>query len=234
MIARLFSFATFAVLVAFVIASARPGPHRVFSPASFGLTQIAPRVWTDAPERADTLLRTANSARRNVADFFGNDLRKPNLILCTSSRCAKDFGIRGNGLSIAHVGVMVSPGGLTTGTLTHEMTHFRLHRRMGLRNIVNQPFPTWFDEGLATYVANHPRWTGTITAEDRNRVLGVNRFWKWDDTYRALGVGRAYVTAAREVAGIEAKAGRTGLLNLIARAEAGEDFETLLAEISAH
>ncbi len=230
-LARLFHLVTVALLVAFVIASARPGPHRIFAPESFGLTEVSPGVWTDAPSQAQALRRTANIARRNVQEFFGGRLRKPNLILCTTPRCARDFGIRGNGLSIAHIGVMVSPGGLTEGTLTHEMTHFRLHRSLGLRNLYNQPFPTWFDEGLATHVANHPRWSGSISPEARERIRRVERFWQWDDAYRALGVGRAYTAAANEVARIEATVGRDGLLDLIARAEAGEDFDVMLAAI---
>lgn len=233
MLARAFSLLTNAVLIAFVLGAALPGTHRIVLPEGFGLTQVAPGVWTDAPARATELRGLANESRTRVASFFGGTLRKPNLILCTTAKCARDFGIGGNGLSIPHVAVMVSPGGLTEDTLTHEMTHFRLHRGMGLRNIVNQPYPTWFDEGLATHVANHPRWPGTVTAAGRDRIRKVQRFYQWDDAYRALGVGQAYGTAGAEVARIEAQAGRAGLLELIARAEAGEDFDRLVDEITA-
>lgn len=227
-LARTFSFVVNACLVAAAFAFAVPGPHRVLAPASYGLTEISDRVWTDAPARGDELRDLANQARQRVIDFFGDVPPKPTLILCTTRTCARDFGIGGNGLSIADMVVMVSPGGLTLGTLTHEMTHSRLHRRMGVRNIVAQPYPTWFDEGLATHVADHPDWRGEVTAEARTRVRKVRRFWQWDDAYRELGVGRAYAAAASEVAGIEARLGRAGLLDLIARAEAGEDFDVLL------
>lgn len=231
MFARFFSFLSIAVLVAFTLAAALPGTHRIIFPEAFGMTQISPGVWTDAPQRSAELRSLANASRARVADFFGGTLRKPNLILCATKTCARTFGIRGNGLSIPLVGVMVSPGGLTAGTLTHEMTHFRLHRSMGLRNLFNQPYPTWFDEGLATHVANHPRWPGQVTAGARERIRNVRKFWQWDDAYRALGVGQAYGTAGAEVARIEAASGRAGLLELINRAEAGEDFDDLVAEI---
>ena len=214
-----------------VLAAAVPGTHRVIFPASYGLTEVSDRVWTDAPARADELRSLANQARNTVRRFFGDELPKPTLILCSTRRCARDFGIGGNGLSIADMTVMVSPGGLTLGTLTHEMTHSRLHRRMGLRNILRQPYPTWFDEGLATHVANHPDWSGTVTAASRQRVREVGRFWQWDDAYRELGVGRAYASAAAEVETIERVAGRSGLLELIARAEAGEPFNAVLTEV---
>lgn len=231
--ARSFSFLVNAMGMAAVFSAAIPGSHRVVAPASYGLTEVSDRVWTDAPSRAQELRSLANAARRQVMDFFGDAPPKPTLILCTTRRCAQDFGIGGNGLSIADMIVMVSPGGLTLGTLTHEMTHSRLHRRMGPRNIVAQPYPTWFDEGLATHVAKHPDWQGGVTPESRARVRKVRRFWQWDDAYRELGVGRAYASAAREVAAIENRIGREGLLELIARAEAGDDFDVVLNNLLA-
>ena len=231
--AQTFAFLTNACLAALAVGAAVPGTHRVLMPGAYGMTEIAPRIWTDAPARAPALLDLTQAARRQVAAFFGDTPPRPVLILCTTARCARTFGIRGNGLSIAYVAVMVSPGGLTRGTLTHEMTHSRLHRSMGPRNLVRQPYPTWFDEGLATHVANHPTYAGRITAADRARVRQVRRFWNWDDAYRAIGVARAYTAAAAEVAAIERAAGRAGLLELIARAEAGEDFDAVLAEVMA-
>ncbi len=232
-LARSFSFLVNASATAAAFAAAVPGPHRVVAPASYGLTEIADRVWTDAPNRSEDLRALTDQARQRVIDFFGDIPPKPTLILCTTRTCARDFGIGGNGLSIADMIVMVSPGGLTLGTLTHEMTHSRLHRSMGLRNVIAQPYPTWFDEGLATHVASHPDWQGQVTAEARARIRKVRHFWQWDDAYRELGVGRAYASAAAEVAAIEARIGRDGLLDLIQRAEAGEDFDVLLNNLLA-
>jgi len=230
-LARTFSLLCILAFVALVLAAALPGTHRVIFPESFGLTEISDRVWTDAPARANELRSRANQARNTVRRFFGDEPPKPTLILCATRSCARAFGIGGNGLSIADVTVMVSPGGLTLGTLTHEMTHSRLHRRMGLRNILQQPYPTWFDEGLATHVAQHPNWRGTVTPASRQRIREVRHFWNWDNAYRELGVGRAYASAAAEVAEIERRAGREGLLELITRAEAGERFDQVLVEI---
>lgn len=230
-LARTFSLICNLCFVALGVAAALPGSHRVIFPASYGLTEISPRVWTDAPSRADELRAMANQSRNTVRRFFGDEPPKPTLILCSTSACAESFGIGGNGLSIADIAVMVGPGGLTRGTLTHEMTHSRLHRRMGLRNIVAQPYPTWFDEGLATHVANHPNWRGSVTPASRQRVREVRRFWNWDDAYQEIGVGRAYASAAAEVADIERRVGREGLLELILRAEAGERFDQVLVEL---
>ena len=82
-------------------------------PASYGLIEVSDRVWTDAPARAEELRGLANQARGTVRRFFGDEPPKPTLILCSTRRCARDFGIGGNGLSIADMTVMVSPGGLS-------------------------------------------------------------------------------------------------------------------------
>ena len=232
--ANLFAFLSNLALACLVAGAALPGWHRVLWPEPFGVTQIAPRVWTDAPDRAGELLELADVSRDTVIAFFGDVPPRPAMVLCTRRACADAFGIGGNGLSVADAVVMVSPGGLTQGTLTHEMTHSRLHRRMGLRNIVRQPYPTWFDEGLATFVADHPRWPGEVTREARTRVREVAHVWQWDDAYRALGTGLAYRAAAAEVAEIDRAAGRDGLLELIARAEAGEAFERVLDEVTGN
>lgn len=231
MLAGAFAFLTNLSLLGLAIGAALPGPHRILWPEAYGLSEIAPRVWTDTPERATEFLALAGASRNSVIAFFGDIPPQPGLVFCATSVCADNFGIGGNGLSLADVAVMVSPGGLTQGTLTHEMTHSRLHRKMGLRNIVRQPYPTWFDEGLATHVADHPRWPGEVTREARRRILEVRYVWQWDDAYRELGTGLAYRAAAAEVAAIERQAGRDGLLELIARAEAGQDFETVLSDV---
>lgn len=230
-LAGAFSFLTLAGVAAAGLGALAPGPHRVLLPEAFGAVEIAPRVWTDAPERAGEFLALRDRARDRVAAFFGDRPPDPTLVLCTTTACARAFGIGGNGLSVADLVVMAAPGGVREGTLAHEMTHSRLHRSMGVGNLVRQPFPTWFDEGLATHVADHPVWRGEITPAHRARVREVRRFWQWDDAYRALGVGRAYRAAAAEVAAIEASAGRAGLRELIARVEAGEAFAGVFAEI---
>lgn len=230
-LAWLFSFFTHGILVAILAGFVVPGTHRAVFPEAYGLSEIAPRIWTDAPSRASELVNLTDASRQRVAAFFNDTPSNPTLILCATQACARAFGIRGNGLSIADMVVIVSPGGLTLGTLTHEMTHSRLHRSMGIRNIVRQPYPTWFDEGLATHVANHPRWSGQITTAAHESIRKVRRFWQWNDAHRALGVGRAYRAAAAEVAEIERKAGRAGLLELITRAEDGENFDSVLAEV---
>lgn len=227
----IFGFGSNLALSAFLLGLAVPGTHRIIYPEAAGLIEISDRVWTDAPKDAARLRSLANAARDRVRRFFGDEPPRPTLVLCTQDDCARAFGVGGNGLSIADVAVIVAPLGLTIGTLTHEMTHSRLHRRMGPGNLVRQPYPTWFDEGLATHVADHPRWPGQITAAHRARVRKVRHFWHWDDAIRAIGAGPAYRAAATEVRVIEELVGRKGLLDLIRRAEAGEDFDTLLSAL---
>ncbi|MFD1156598.1 hypothetical protein [Roseovarius aestuarii] len=62
-------------------------------------------------------------------------------------------------------------------------------------------------------------------------MLSAKRTWHWGKAYREVGVRRAYGAAAAEVESIEHQVGRTGLMELIARAEAGEDFNAVLADL---
>lgn len=229
MLAAGFSFLINAIFAALVLGAAIPGPQRAVCPGCYGLSDIAPGVWTDAPGERARLLALRTEAETSVADFFGTPPPRLTTILCTTRGCAKAFGIGGNGLSVPRLAILVSPGGLTPGTLSHELTHAHLHRTRTLSDILRPPFPTWFDEGLATNVANHPRWSGAVSQTDRARVRATRHFWQWDDTMRALGPGPAYRAAADEVAGLEARLGHAGLLDLIRRAEAGEDFDALLS-----
>lgn len=231
MLGNLGAFLLNGIVGVFFIGTVIPGPHRVITPENFGMIEIAPRIWTDAPARRAEFLPLISAAKDRVGDFFGDSPAEPNLILCATQSCAAAFGIGGNGLSIARVAVMVGPRGISLGTLTHELTHARLHRRLGLQNLVQQPYPTWFDEGLATHVASHPKWPGKITNAHRIRVREIEHAWHLRDAFRDLGVGRTYLTAASEVSNIEAKVGRTGLLELIARAEDGEKFYDVLDEL---
>lgn len=232
MLGRLFSFVCNVIVAALVVGAALPGSHRFVWPEAYGMVEIAPHIWTDRADRAEELLELAGTARGRVESFFGDVPPRPVMVLCATRECARTFGIGGNGLSMADLLVMVAPGGLTVGTLSHEMTHSRLHRSMGPRNLVRQPYPTWFDEGLATHVADHPRGGGAVTAASRARVRQVTRFWQLRAAFDDLGVGRTYGSAAAEVAAIERAAGRDGLLELIARAEAGEPFGRVLEEVT--
>lgn len=232
MLGRLFSFVSNAIVAALVVGAALPGSHRFVWPEAYGMVEIAPHIWTDRADRAEELLELAGTAQGRVESFFGDVPPRPVMVLCATRECAWTFGIGGNGLSMADLVVMVAPGGLTVGTLSHEMTHSRLHRSMGPRNLVRQPYPTWFDEGLATHVADHPRGGGAVTAASRARVRQVTRFWQLRAAFDDLGVGRTYGSAAAEVAAIERAAGRDGLLELIARAEAGEPFGRVLEEVT--
>ena len=65
-LALAFAFLTNVALAALVIGMALPGTHRVLYPEAAGLTEIAPRVWTDAPDRSARLLALAAVERQEA------------------------------------------------------------------------------------------------------------------------------------------------------------------------
>ncbi|NNL18708.1 MAG: hypothetical protein HKP37_08220, partial [Boseongicola sp.] len=84
MLARLFSFVSSTIFMALVVGVAVPGTHRFLWPEAYGLTEIAPNVWTDRPERAGDYLELAESAQGRVERFFGDTAPRGVLVLCAS------------------------------------------------------------------------------------------------------------------------------------------------------
>jgi hypothetical protein len=52
--------------------------------------------------------------------------------------------------------IYLSPNGLTTEVITHELAHVALHQRIGLHG--QSQFPAWVDEGIATYISKDHRF----------------------------------------------------------------------------
>lgn len=210
------------------IGSVRPGPQRAFCPACNGLIEIAPQIWTDDADRAAELASLLSQSRENVERFFGDALRRPLMIFCTKGVCAEKFGISAAGFAYGYHLVLLAPRGINERTITHELTHIRLHSAMTARDILNQRFPVWFDEGMATFVARDGRLGESYSKSARSRVQSAEHFWEWDDVAIEMGGWQnAYGAAHSLVQDYAAQHGREGLLTLVADVEAGADFNDL-------
>ena len=154
------------------LAAATPGPHRALCPSCMGLTEIAPGLWTDDPATAPALRRMAAEGAATVSAFFGTPEATPRLILCQTKTCQDAFAIRPSAVTYGASLILVAPKGVTEMILTHELTHVALHRRQGVADILDQRFPAWFDEGLASLVSNDTRLPTAIPEADRRRSTG--------------------------------------------------------------
>ena len=211
------------------LAAATPGPHRALCPSCLGLTEIAPGLWTDDPATAPALRRMAAEGAATVSAFFGTPEATPRLILCQTKTCQDAFAIRPSAVTYGASLILVAPKGVSEMILTHELTHVALHRRQGVADILDQRFPAWFDEGLASLVSNDTRLPTAIPEADRRRITEARHFWQWGDAIADLGGWKpAYGAAMAEVVRIRDDLGPEGLKTLIARVADGADFDATL------
>jgi hypothetical protein len=219
-----------------IAAAAIPGPQRMLAPSAYGLTKIAEGVFTDDPASAQIQLQMIAKAERTVGRFFGELKASPRYVLCTKAECDSIFG--GNG-SIAQAygwsAIKIPPRGfseLNVGEilLTHERTHTELLYRWGATALWDGKFPSWFNEGLATFISSDTRVRFDHDQHDKDWIRGSKTFWDWNTFVKARGWRDAYGAAASIVAGINARAGNGGIRSIIDRTLAGEKFDKVLAE----
>lgn len=220
------------MLSAGVAAAAIPGPQRMLAPWAYGLTEIAGGVWTDDPDHAESHMRMVASANARVRAFFGELGRQPLTILCATMMCEKTFGARGRvAITYGWHAIRIPPRGLDDPALgavllAHERTHVELHRSWGWRisALWAPPQPNWFDEGLASFVSRDHRLPSNVGDEAKAWIRGSLNYRDWGRFVAARGWRAAYAAAAANVADLRARVGDQGLLDLIARTNAGEPF----------
>ncbi len=213
-----------------VAAAAILGPQRALVPGFYGLHEIAPDVFTDDPTRASEWLRMREGANAKVRTFFGELESQPRYILCSTMACEHIFGKQGNiaqtyGWSFIHVppkAIDEQDVGLIL--LTHERVHAELVFRWGVSALWDKKIPSWFNEGLASFVSEDKRLAPSYSDEQRLWIRGSETFWDWGGFVADRGWRDAYGAAEDNVALINRKIGRDGLLTLIKRSLAGDGF----------
>lgn len=203
-----------------------PGPYRALTPRAFGLSEVAPGIFIDRPVRAPEFLPLIRRSEDLSAAFFGRSEVRPRYVLCTSGTCQNTFGFRAVGLTIGYHLVLIAPAGLNEQTLTHERVHVDLHALMGPLDLINPRFPTWFDEGLASFLAGDTFAWRPRTTRDADWVTAAWRLDDWLKLRKTRPVAELYSAARTLVAEIAARAGRDGLRQLVARVAGGADFDT--------
>ena len=220
--------AALAFLVSFAAGAAvLPGPLQALAPRWNGLEEIAPGVFLDDPSRAAEIRAQLADAEAAVRETLDAPLPRARMILCATETCAARFmgKHRPSGRTYGAHLVLVGPNGLNPVVLTHELAHVALHARMSLGDVVSPRFPTWFDEGLASWVARDHRLTPP-DAKARARVLQAEHFTDWGEVMDDLGWRRGYGAALALVEEMVAAGGAAGLRGLIERVADGADFET--------
>ncbi len=178
---------------------------------------------TTASER-EALQRWYGESLRALAAFFGTPPSEPAIVVsCKTDACMLHFSgptrrsrvLRGLPPRVVVNGL----GSLTKGTIVHEMVHVEIARRRGQRGL-----PTWFDEGIATFVGDNVR-----CAADEPRVIDdlrrLDTPHAWEGFADFPGHHDPYCQARLEIATWVEKHSRDALVKVIDTVAAGGSFD---------
>lgn len=207
--------------------AALPGYHRAATPTWFGLTKVAPHMYTDAPDRAREFAGLLDQAQAVTSGFFGTPSEQPRLIICTTEACKRVFDMEVRGVALARRTVILGPKGVNVTILAHEQSHIDLRRHMGLRDVISPRFPSWFDEGLAGHLSQDARLT-TYAPADAGWIMASQTLRDWGRITGKHGWRDTYGAAKSLVADIEGQLGRDGLRALIAEVAEHRNFDAAL------
>lgn len=207
-----------------------PNMYRALFPGLFGLEEIAPRIYTDAPDKAVMLTQMVRKAEENAGRFFDKTPAQPTYILCTKPSCEALFGALPEGLTMGFHRVIIAPSGMHQMVFNHERIHVDLHYLMGMNGLTQQRFPAWFDEGLSEYLAGPVRLGYRPKRADKRAVLKAESFTQWNALVRDGQYNRHYGAARQLVADIVHKIGRAKLREIVLESKSRAEFMARLPQ----
>jgi hypothetical protein len=218
-----------AALVIFTSGCSTVRSTKLYMPGWFGFSEISEGVYVDnqmPPVQRQEFLNTLSLAKNRVSVFFGGIEGSPKVFACSSEECYVGHGGgTDKGKAYGDSMLLLSPRGLDAVIASHELTHIELHHRIGAFKSW-RAVPPWFDEGLAVLVSEDPRFTDEAWLKATDNGHNVPEL---KDIGKMLGRSDrqlSYGTAKREVSKWYQRAGRKGLVQLIAEVKAGKDFDS--------
>ncbi len=203
----------------FISACSHTASHATYNQ---GMTSIAPNIYVDsemsAPQRQQ-FLQTVKQSKSEISHFFGGMKSSPDIYACTTRQCFSKFGgVPAKAKSIDDKKVLLSSRGLDKTTLTHELAHIELHKRLGSRKVWNK-IPMWFDEGLAVMACKDARYAKPVPMMPLSELVSQDQ---WVSAVR--NNKPAYNVAKQAVEAWYNKVGTKGLQSLVIRMQQGESF----------
>jgi hypothetical protein len=176
------------------------------------------------------MAKTVSLAQQQVVRFFGSREANPRIFVCLTEACylrwANDNWSAAKSVDDKYV--FVSPRGMNTAILAHELTHIEIYHRLGWQT---RKIPAWFREGLAVWVSEDERYLRTPGAKDRclfhgteARAVVTTQAWDASPHHTSL-----YGQSACEVGKwIDQHGGPKAILVLIDNLRAGRSFAEAL------
>jgi hypothetical protein len=224
---------------------------RMWVPEASGLQRIDARLHVEpvlsATQVADLQIQIERG-RARIEQFYGSVTTQPTIVACGTPDCSARFGSRGDrAAALGASAIRLSHNGRAWPLIAHEWSHAEVYARVGgwwtARRI-----PRWFDEGLATVVADEAQHSPANWAEIGRRgfatppMSDLLTFAQWGQALQRYGETRpddpdnlriVYSAAAAEVRPWLACAGPGGVLKLLDALREGADFDATYASIGA-
>lgn len=202
----------------------QPNFYRAFTPTLFGIEKVAPRVFTDRPDRLASIQRAIKAAEENAAVFFPNQTASPSYIVCFTTKCTDVFGPLPLGLTLGFHRIIIAPNGFNTRVFNHERVHIELHALMDLSDLLAPRYPVWFNEGLAEFLSGSKCLSVLPTAQSIARVKQAVTMRQWNDMVSDKQYRRHYGSACRAVEKIVQFTGEKRLSELVHNAKSRRQF----------
>jgi hypothetical protein len=194
-------------------------------------------------EQRGHMLLMRDEARARLSEVMSEVRSNPVLVFCVTAACYQGFG--GGTPRAKTFGdhrVLMGPDGMTTAYLAHEWWHAELYARLGFWSW--QKVPVWFNEGVAVWVSQDPRYgedmyqrvlAQGIEPPSLKELEGLDGFnaaiRRYGDhlwaSRPADAVTVVYPAAAHEVNRWIGLVGVSGLRALVEGVRRGQDFHAL-------
>lgn len=200
-------------------AEQKPSLENFKCPTCHGLIEISTNVFTNAPEEKAHLLKIVESSRSITKEFFGKNLSNPKIVMCTNNACVRIFRKRiGKGHTVGSSYILLSPTGISKTILSHELVHTEISKRMAFASpltMTSETIPTWFNEGLATYLSGDERYLAQAPTKDLLYAFGLKNQTTWMKSVTLKKYRRGYSGARNLVAILDEKMGREKLGKIV-------------------
>jgi hypothetical protein len=194
-------------------------------------------------KEVDSLLNLLSESGQRLSGFWGDRQSKPTILFCHTDGLYKKYGSP-SGSPANYFGtplgtfVVISPQGLNTDVISHEMCHAELTHRVGWLTM-SREIPQWFNEGVALMVdyrypdkgmdntyQNYLRKWQQSSLEGQIKISlqdleSVESFYRGD----AFWVNLAYMRSGLEVSRWLEKVNQQGLLQFTEALQNGTSFE---------
>ena len=132
-------------------------PVRILAPEFVsGITCISDTVCIEDLSRSSEAEQLYNEAINFVTESVDEIKTNPRITFCSSQACFKSFGFnKSSAITIAKLGIIVSPKGWKDYYIRHEIIHHLQAERMGVISLWQSPY--WYKEGMAYFLSNDPR-----------------------------------------------------------------------------